>query len=191
MMAEAKTEQEPSIEEILESIRQIISEDGDEKPAEALAPATAPKSAPMPQSVLAAAAPLAMSSGADDADIIDLTDRVAPPAPAAPTVLQGVPAMADDKPSDLSLSPAAGDDKLLSDSTADAATAAMAKLLAGNVSVERHEEPARVGKVTLEDIARELMRPLVKNWLDQNLPKVIEKIVAREVEKLARRALDQ
>jgi cell pole-organizing protein PopZ len=66
----------------------------------------------------------------------------------------------------------------------------MAKLLASNVAVER-DEPVRVGRVTLEDIARDLMRPLIKTWLDQNLPRVIEKVVAKEMEKLARRARDE
>lgn len=83
------------------------------------------------------------------------------------------------------------DNTILSDVTADAATEAMARLLAGNVAVERDEQPARVGKVTLEDMARELMRPLIKSWLDQNLPNIIEKVVAKEIDKLSRRALDR
>ena len=82
------------------------------------------------------------------------------------------------------------DPTILSEGTADAAAAAMARLLVSNVAVEK-DEPLRVGRVTLEDLAREMMRPMIKTWLDQNLPRVIEKIVAREVEKLARRALDQ
>ena len=82
------------------------------------------------------------------------------------------------------------DDTLLSEKTADAAANEMAKLLAGNVAVER-DEPGRVGRLTLEDMARDLMRPLIKTWLDENLPRVIDRVVTRELEKLARRARDE
>ena len=66
----------------------------------------------------------------------------------------------------------------------------MARLLANNVAVER-ELPGRVGNVTLEDMTRELLRPLLKTWLDQNLPGIIEKMVAKEIEKISRLAMKQ
>ena len=81
-------------------------------------------------------------------------------------------------------------DPLLSSSAADASTASMAKLLSTNIAVER-ELPGRVGNVTLEDMTRELLRPIVKSWLDQNLPKIVEKTVQKEIEKLSRKAMDQ
>lgn len=172
-MADTK-EQEPSIEEILESIRQIISEDGEQpaaaapapKPA-AAAPAPAPKPAPKP---------------AVPQNVLDLTDRVvAEPSPIQ-IDMQDVPVQEEQ--------PFADNGGLISDPTTDAAAAAMARLLAGNVAVENNV-PGRVGNVTLEDMARELMRPLIKSWLDQNLPRVIEKMVAKEIEKISRLALKQ
>jgi len=81
-------------------------------------------------------------------------------------------------------------DSLISEQTAAAATDSLAKLLAGNIAVEK-EDVAHVGKITLEDMTRELMKPMIKMWLDQNLPGIIEKIVQREVEKLSRRAIDR
>lgn len=94
------------------------------------------------------------------------------------------PAPARDKPAAM---PA---DSLMSDMTADVSAHAMARLLAGNVAVER-DVPGRVGNVTLEDMARELLRPLLKTWLDQNLPPLIERMVAKEIEKISRLAMKQ
>ncbi len=53
------------------------------------------------------------------------------------------------------------------------------------------ESVGRPGKVTLEEMVRDLMRPLVKAWIDQNLPSIVEKAVQKEVEKLSRRAADR
>ncbi len=182
-MAEVKTEQEPSIEEILESIRQIISEDDvTDQPVTAQT-----SSAPQPPSPPPAPPKPAVSI--PDASVLDLTDKVsledeavfevtAPPEPVADkAVAYNIPVQQDTT-------------DLMSDITVDAATTAMAKLLAGNVAVER-ELPGRVGKVTLEDMANDLMRPLIKTWLDQNLAALIERMVQKEIEKISRRAMDK
>ena len=44
------------------------------------------------------------------------------------------------------------------------------------------------GGLTLEDITREILRTLIKDWLDQNLPYMIERIVKKEIEKMVNRA---
>ena len=44
------------------------------------------------------------------------------------------------------------------------------------------------GGLTLEDITREILRALIKDWLDQNLPYMIERIVKKEIEKMVNRA---
>ena len=43
---------------------------------------------------------------------------------------------------------------------------------------------------SLEDIVRELMRPMLKDWLDENLPGVVERVVRKEVQKLVRQVED-
>ncbi|MGB9151518.1 MAG: DUF2497 domain-containing protein, partial [Alphaproteobacteria bacterium] len=43
------------------------------------------------------------------------------------------------------------------------------------------------GGRTLEDMVVELMRPLLKDWLDKNLPAVVERLVQKEIERIARR----
>ena len=206
-MAEIKTEQEPSIEEILESIRQIISEDGTPvaegqqkpaaKPADAgtlgkapAAPKQPAQTMTMPAAATAAPAdsagfaPAAPADSAADDTVLELTDKIEPPA-AEPE------AASEEKPKPrIVLEEAMEDDPLMSDMTAEKAVSAMARIMAQNIAVER-ELPGRPGNVTLEDMAREIMHPLIKVWLDKNLPVIIEKLVAREIEKLARRALDK
>jgi cell pole-organizing protein PopZ len=194
-MADPKTEQEPSIEEILQSIRQIISEDGSEKAKPetttlTMAPEPVDKGGNVDLSVKADT-----DMGGDD-DVLELTDIVEPddgrevdlrPVEQEPEQSSiGAMPMTDTDSSDLDLS--SNDKGLLSDSASAAAASAMSKLLAGNVAVER-EEVGRVGNVTLEDMTRELMRPLIKTWLDQNLPRIVEKMVAKELEKVSRRAM--
>lgn len=208
-MADIKTEQEPSIEEILESIRQIISEDGTPVPPENQQPAAAKpaakpqaqpptdprpvskapppaQAAPPPQPPKAAAPPPpkpAPTQAPAPAPVLELTDKVevetapAPEPPAKPRiVMQEIEAM-ENAP-------------LMSELTEEAAVALMARILAQNVAVER-ELPGKPGPVTLEDMARDIMHPLIKVWLDKNLPVIIEKLVAREIEKLAHRAMDK
>jgi cell pole-organizing protein PopZ len=40
---------------------------------------------------------------------------------------------------------------------------------------------------TLEDVVRELLRPLLKAWLDEHLPGIVQAAVAEEVERVSRR----
>ncbi|MCC7038167.1 MAG: DUF2497 domain-containing protein [Alphaproteobacteria bacterium] len=189
-MAEIKTEQEPSIEEILESIRQIISEDGTPvdaataaakpaKPAESIAAPVPPK----PKQI-EAPRPVAPPPPARPEPILDLTERVEPPKPAAPRIVL------EESPEEEEVEVVDDADHLLSDNTADAAVASLARLLANNMSVER-ELPGRPGNVTLEDMTREVLKPLLRQWLDQNLQHIIEKMVAREIERLSLRALEK
>jgi len=194
-MAEVKTDQEPSIEEILESIRQIISEDGEQPQQAAAAPQ--PVKAPDPFDDLPPLKPAPVPHAEQPAsfEILDLTEKVEPvrtlkaEAPAMDDFVVSLPETKQPEARSFS-SPAITDDALMSDMATGAAASAMAKLLAGNVAVER-EVAGRVGNVTLEDMAKELMRPLIKTWLDQNLPGIIEKMVAKEIEKVSRMAMRQ
>jgi cell pole-organizing protein PopZ len=46
-------------------------------------------------------------------------------------------------------------------------------------TVKKHEP-------TLEDVVREALRPMLKSWLDENLPRVVERMVQAEVERITR-----
>jgi hypothetical protein len=45
------------------------------------------------------------------------------------------------------------------------------------------EEGAR----SIDDLARELLHPMLKQWLDENLPRIVEQLVREEIERVARR----
>lgn len=44
-----------------------------------------------------------------------------------------------------------------------------------------------LGERSIEDLTRELLRPLLRQWLDENLPDVVERLVREEIERVARR----
>ena len=39
---------------------------------------------------------------------------------------------------------------------------------------------------TLEDLVKEMLRPMLKSWLDDNLPNMVERIVKAEIERVSR-----
>ncbi len=71
--------------------------------------------------------------------------------------------------------------------TARASTISSMAKLAGNMPITRHRE---YGNITLEDLVREMLNPMLKDWLSDNLPPMVERMVQKELEKLARQAQD-
>ena len=71
---------------------------------------------------------------------------------------------------------------LLNEAASVATVSSMAKL-AENIAISRTS-----AGTTLEDITRDLLRPMLKDWLDENLPTIIERLVATELERLAEKA---
>jgi cell pole-organizing protein PopZ len=69
------------------------------------------------------------------------------------------------------------DDRLLSPSSTAAVSAAFNSLATTVLS-----DNAR----TLEDIVKEMMRPMLREWLEQNLPSLVERVVRAEIERVAR-----
>jgi uncharacterized protein len=164
------------MEEILASIRRIISEDDAPPSTEAEAAAPEPEVLPEPEPL-----PEPMVAEAED-DVLELTERVdatsethgdlevyskpeASPEPAA--VPRPAPVLAREP-----------DEALVSETSAFAAASSFGQLTATIVM----PEPGR----TLEDLTRELLTPLLKAWLDQHLPGIVEAKVAAEVERIAR-----
>jgi cell pole-organizing protein PopZ len=166
-MSESKGQHEPSMEEILASIRRIIAEDG-EQPA-AAAPATA--------------APAAQPAAKGD-EILELTEVVqdehpAPNPPAAaepPQPAPEAPPMAE------------AVDRLVSDAAAAASIAALSQIheLGPQNEKRMSDIPLGEGQRTIEDMERDMLRPLLKEWLDSNLPHLVERVVQEEVSRLVR-----
>jgi cell pole-organizing protein PopZ len=152
---------DPSMEDILASIRRILDDETPAGPAEThaeeeilnltetmLAPEDAPAKAPPPASEpppLAAAAP--------------------PAAPMAESALIGAAAAGAAGASFAALRAATG---------AAAATPARPETLVGYANL------------TLEQMVREEIRPLLRSWLDENLPPLVERLVKAELDRIAR-----
>ena len=47
-------------------------------------------------------------------------------------------------------------------------------------------ETVRKHEPTLEDVVRETLRPMLKSWLDENLPRAVERMVQAEIERVTR-----
>ena len=75
-----------------------------------------------------------------------------------------------------------GRERILSSATSGAAAAAFAQL--GALPRERRREgefPLGGVDRTLEDIVRDMLRPLLQTWLDENLPRLVERLVREEI----------
>tara|TARA_R110002110_G_scaffold29618_1_gene105439 strand:- start:354 stop:1049 length:696 start_codon:yes stop_codon:yes gene_type:complete len=71
-------------------------------------------------------------------------------------------------------------DRLVSDGVGIAAGASFGDL--ANTLLSRGNNAT-----TVEELVQEMLRPLLKNWLDANLPGLVEKMVSEEIERIARR----
>ncbi len=207
-MAKQDADQELSIEEILNSIRQIISDDevdatAQGEPEKPEAPSSAPVADPF-------------VSGDDD-DVIELKDRVEdepafvpediapepeiivemqealpqepvpiiapPPEPEPVMETPPPPAQPPQKPPPpLPPRPAPVEsDSLLTDMAEDAAFSAFSEL-ARKTAVE-------YGGITLEEIVRSELKPMLRDWLDRHLPSMIERLVQEELERVSKRVI--
>lgn len=123
---------EPSVEEILESIKKVIARDSRAGPAE--------------ESAVTAGTP------EDDEEVLDLAELAEP----APLI-------------------------------ADAAVSSMRESLAALASVSgpgAAPQIVRSGETSLEGLVRDMLRPMLAEWLDKNLPPLVERLVASEIARI-------
>ncbi len=175
-MPENTPEQEPSIEEILASIRQIISDDDEE--GEAVAePEEVVEEIQEPEEPEEREEEILELTNAIEEEPAEEEEEFSPPVDTMPQI-----DMRDRE------EPVVNDmtDEILSDATKAAALSSISKL-AGSMPIGR--TPSHNG-VTLEDIVRELLNPMLREWMDDNLNDIVERKVQKELEKLARRAMD-
>lgn len=76
------------------------------------------------------------------------------------------------------------DEVLMSSSTLSASIAALSSL---KDALQPTLSQPTCSKTTVEDIAKTLLMPLLKDWVNQNLPSLIEKVVTEEVRRLTQR----
>ncbi len=159
---------ESSMEDILSSIRQILA--SDDEPQEKVAPAR--------------------SAAHHREDVIELTEVVvtAHHTPTPPQECKVATTKREENPAMTTI--AEQDAKLISQKTVEAASQSLSKLTeALHPAQSAHvAHTSAGGSVTLEALVSQAMQPILKEWMDQNLPQVIENLVAAEIKKLVRQS---
>jgi cell pole-organizing protein PopZ len=179
---------EPSMEDILASIRRILAEDG----GAASRAAGAGHAAAGDTDVTAAFSPEAgtepgrpteglVMDGADNPSIADGGPEPPIRPPAGPTG-----AAAGEDVFLLSPEMRAGDHTLVSQQAAENSTDVLSQL--ARAILDRRDIAVATRDVTLESMVREMLRPLLREWLDRNLPYLIERLVKKEINLMINRA---
>ncbi|OYU36504.1 DUF2497 domain-containing protein [Novosphingobium sp. PASSN1] len=163
---------EPSVEEILESIKKVIARDNRADAARERSRREVAAEAVTPTRVIARPAPRQESRPASfPADVLDLTEVAA-------QILnedRAAPAASDDDEDD--------DAPLLAEEAATSmrdSLAALAMLSAPGAA----PQIVRSGETSLEALVRDMLRPQLAEWLDRNLPPMVEKLVAAEIARI-------
>ncbi len=148
---------EPSMEEILSSIKRIIAEDSEaalSPPRNRRASAVQPVADPVPE-----------ADADDEPEVLELTEAVAPEVVEEEAVMP----VAEMKPA------------LVSDKATEASRTSLAALSALIV------KPEVTGGDTLEGLVREMLKPMLAEWLESRLPDVVERMVAQEIRRITDR----
>lgn len=147
---------EPSMEDILSSIKRIIADDAEKALSEPKAPRRAPvRPAVFEELANRAPKPEPETLEAETDDVFELTER-------APFEPEAEPDMS-----------------IVSESAAEASRHALQSL---STLVVKPQAP---GSDTLEGMVRDMLRPMLKEWLDTNLPAVVESLVSKEIARIA------
>lgn len=150
---------EPSMEDILSSIKRIIAEDAESHTARS-------RRRPAPT-------PAAEPELTED-DILELSEPA--PEPIAAPVRAEVPAPAE--PLAETPDTARRPEPIVSEEVAEASRARLDTLSRLIV------KPEVVGSDTLEGLVREMLKPMLREWLDANLPELVETMVAKEIARI-------
>jgi uncharacterized protein len=239
-MSDPKAQNEPTMEEILASIRRIISENDEEQEAKKRSE-TQPTPPSPPPVIPTASAPAPAGAAVleltemvtEDGSVVSLTGEdelkeareflqsvaSAPEPKPEPEPIKPMPEpeifaesenergtggiveprdenagkagieMANPKDDSVEFAPNGSAEKLVSEAAAAATTATFAELARSMA-----QEPTSSGNMalgsgrTLEDLVKEMLRPMLKDWLDQNLPPMVEHMVRRELDRMTRKA---
>jgi cell pole-organizing protein PopZ len=165
-MALQDQQAEPSMEEILASIRRIISEEEQTPNAAPVLDLTQTDEPPAPTSTVAPAP-------ADDDIVFEAVEQ----AVAQEVAPVPEPVVTAPQPRQVVVEPTA--DAILSTPVASQAAGSLARL-AGTLRIS--DQPGQ----TVEGVVRELLKPMLKEWLDRNLAAIVEARVEAELERIAR-----
>ena len=142
-------EGEPSVEEILESIKKVIARDNRE----------AQQVERSRRENAGIAVPLDRPVDEEAGEVLDLAEE-----------------LIDREPQ--------GDDRL----TTESAARSMRDSLAALAMIAEPGAPPQIvrsGETSLEGLVRDLLRPMLAEWLDRNLPEIVERLVKAEIARIA------
>ncbi len=143
---------EPSVEEILASIKKVIAEDNRNAVTGRGRDNIAPVATSMGDSEY-------IETVADEDDVLELTDDFAP----------------------------AAEDAMVSDPKRDAMRESL-EALSTFSRPQSAPASAQSGESSLETMVRDMLRPMLAQWLDDNLPQIVENMVAREISRITRKS---
>ena len=182
-MANPSTAHEPSMEEILASIRQIISEDGEGS--------TAPKAGSVRTEAPAAPAGEEAGPASFESVVSSFEPEPSPPmerrqagqeiARSPAPAWESDPASEDFEAKIHPHFPAVGieeDESRLLSPEKGAAVAGSFGALAESMLAQHTR--------TLEEVVSDMLQPMLKSWLDNNLPSLVERMVKEEIERVSR-----
>jgi len=194
---ESTAEPEMRREPILKAVEATVADDGEEAQGERREPvlgihSPAPEAAPTPEAAPAAEPPpdepVAVASAAmPDAELEQPAPDIAAASATTGQEEEVVMAAPDEPPAPPVEQPESVGEDIVSETTSSATTAALSEL---SRAVEEKASRLRLGEgdVTVSDIVKELLRPMLREWIDRNLPAIVEKVVRREIQKLVDRA---
>jgi hypothetical protein len=135
---------EPSMEDILASIKKVIAEDKEQRVS--ASPADELEDAPLPE------------EEAEEVDVLELNEPLAPPIDLGPPLL-------------------------------DAGIAGHSRQSLEELQTIAATVPPVPQVNPLEDMVREMLKPILKQWLDEHLPQMVDEHVKREISRITGRPL--
>ncbi len=158
-----RQENEPSVEEILESIKKVIARDNRDGAAQQRRKRENEGIAPIP-------AAMATHEDDEEEEVLDLASEAE--------------MLLEDDDDDDNRDDADESESLVTENARSSMRESLAALA---MLAEPGAAPqiVRSGETSLEGLVREMLRPMLAEWLDKNLPAMVEKLVAAEIARIA------
>ena len=172
---------EPSVEEILESIKKVIARDNRTEAEQVRRRRESTGVAERSNKL----APVEAFADDGPATVLELTDaEMAPLSTSADDDDAGGTAAAGEPgEEDYAAPPLASDEPLLAE-TARSSVRESLTALAMLAEPGARPQIVRSGETSLEGLTRELLRPILAEWLEKNLPGMVDRLVAAEISRI-------
>jgi len=178
---------ETSMDDILANIRRVISEEDEDAAEETTIESKVDVTEEKTENVVATAAANESDQSDSQIDLSEAQQKASRDSIDNPSLTQSETALSgDDDVLELTEAMIAPADELMSGRTTQTSSDVLGEL--ARAIMDRRELGLGDKDVTLEGMVREMMRPLLREWLDRNLPYLIERLVKKEIDKMVNRA---